>query len=271
MIQGRKVQQEKMAGDGRDGVVLPRGETGPQGLRGEVGPQGPQGERGPVGLRGEKGERGENGEQGLRGLHKVNEVCKEKLVRKVRKVCPVHKAVPGVDGKDGIRGPPGKPGDINAPVAQAEQEARNVMEEKVLSQPQTYRDYARGRTLENMTRAMSGQPMARPEDQAEAERGKRAGTIAGGVGIVSGAAGRLFTPGVQVAQEASTILGPDGQPIINEVVKDAPSAIGEFAMCTVLGSIIACAIILLRTCSAARLTPDFQTGKVPCAQNEVRR
>lgn len=94
---------------------------------------------------------------------------------------------------------------------------------KVLTQPQTYRDYARGRTLENMTRAMSGQPMARPEDQAEAEKGKRAGTITGGVQIATGALGGLFTPGVKVVQEASTILGPEGQPIVKEVVKDASS------------------------------------------------
>lgn len=108
-------------------------------------------------------------------------------------------------------------------LAEAQRRDKNL---KVLSQPQAYRDYARGRTLDNMTRAISGQPMARPEDQAEAERGKRAGTIAGGVQIATGALGGLFTPGVQVAQETSSILGPEGQPVVKEVLKKGPSAIG---------------------------------------------
>lgn len=98
---------------------------------------------------------------------------------------------------------------------------------KVLSQPQTYHEYARARSLENMIRAMLGMPMTHPEDQAQTERGKFDAGVAALTGIAGGAAGGLFTPGVQVAQEASTILGPEGQPIIKEVVKDAPSAIGE--------------------------------------------
>lgn len=65
--------------------------------------------------------------------------------------------------------------------------------------------------------------MARPEDQAEAERGKRAGTIAGGIQIATGALGGLFTPGVQVAEETSSLLGPEGQPIVKEMLKKTPS------------------------------------------------
>ncbi len=83
------------------------------------------------------------------------------------------------------------------------------------------------RTLYNMTAAMSGQQMATPEDQAQGEAGRRAGTIAGGISILTGAAGGLLTPGVQVAQETSSLLGPEGQPIIKEVLKDAPSLAGK--------------------------------------------
>ena len=78
-----------------------------------------------------------------------------------------------------------------------------------------------------MTAAMSGQQMATPEDQAQGEAGRRAGTIWGGISILTGAAGGLFTPGVQVAQETSSLLGPEGQPIIKEVLKDAPSLAGK--------------------------------------------
>jgi hypothetical protein len=95
------------------------------------------------------------------------------------------------------------------------------------------REQARSRTLQNMTSAMSGQPMQNPEDQAEAERGRRDGTIAGGLQIAAGvagpAAGALFAPGVQVAQETSSILGPEGQPIVKEVLKKAPSVAAKTA------------------------------------------
>lgn len=111
-------------------------------------------------------------------------------------------------------------------LAEAQRRDKNL---QVLSQPQPYRDYARGRTLDNMTRAMSGQPMARPEDQAEAERGRRAGTIAGGVSLATGALGGLFTPGVQVAEETSSLLGPEGQPIVKEVLKKTPSLAAKTA------------------------------------------
>ena len=93
--------------------------------------------------------------------------------------------------------------------------------------PQLTREQARSRTLQNMTSAMSGQPMQNADDQAEAERGRKAGTIAGGLQILGGAAGGLFTPGVQVAQETSSLLGPEGQPIVKQVVKNAPSLIGK--------------------------------------------
>ena len=69
--------------------------------------------------------------------------------------------------------------------------------------------------------------MQNPDDQAKAERGRKAGTIAGGLQILGGAAGGLFTPGVQVAQETSSLLGPEGQPIVKEVLKKAPSVIGK--------------------------------------------
>lgn len=105
-------------------------------------------------------------------------------------------------------------------LAEAQRRDPNI---KVVSQPQVYRDYARGRMYDNWTRAISGQPMERPEDQAEAKRGRQAGTIAGGLQIATGAAGGLFTPGVQVAQEASSILGPEGQPIVKAVLKKTPS------------------------------------------------
>lgn len=36
-------------------------------------------------------------------------------------------------------------------------------------------EYIRGRTLDNMTRAMSGQPLANPDDQAVAERARKDG------------------------------------------------------------------------------------------------
>lgn len=39
----------------------------------------------------------------------------------------------------------------------------------------------------------------------------------------------LFAPGVQAAQEASSILGPEGKPIIKEVLKETPSAAGKVA------------------------------------------
>lgn len=90
-------------------------------------------------------------------------------------------------------------------------------------------EQARGRTLMNMSRALSGQPMDDPQDQAEAERGRKAGTIAGGIQLATGAAGGLFAPGVQVAQETSSILGPEGQPIVKEVLKKTPSVAAKTA------------------------------------------
>ncbi len=56
---------------------------------------------------------------------------------------------------------------------------------------------ALSRTLQNMTSAMAGQPMQNPEDRPAAEAGKKAGTIAGGLQIATGAlAGPLFAPAV---------------------------------------------------------------------------
>jgi hypothetical protein len=74
---------------------------------------------------------------------------------------------------------------------------------------------------------MSGQQdQMSPDDRQQFESGRKAGTIAGGASIATGAAGGLFTPGVQVAQETSSLLGPEGQPITKEVVKEAPSLAG---------------------------------------------
>ena len=44
--------------------------------------------------------------------------------------------------------------------------------------------------------------------------------------LANGALGGLLAPGVPVAQETSSILGPGGAPVVKEVVKKAPSAIG---------------------------------------------
>lgn len=82
-------------------LVVPRGGEGPRGPQGE---QGLQGERGPQGEGGAQGPQGERGPPGPTGRN-------------------------GADGKDGLRGPQGKPGDISAAVAQAEAEARSVVEE----------------------------------------------------------------------------------------------------------------------------------------------
>jgi hypothetical protein len=48
---------------------------------------------------------------------------------------------------------------------------------------------APSRTLQNMTSSMSGQPMQNPEDQAEAEKGREAGTIEGGIAIATAPVG----------------------------------------------------------------------------------
>lgn len=45
------------------------------------------------------------------------------------------------------------------------------------------------RTNANMAAAMSGQPQSTPEDQANFDQGKKAGTIQGGVDIAAGAVG----------------------------------------------------------------------------------
>lgn len=87
---------------------------------------------------------------------------------------------------------------------------------------------ALSRTNANMALAMSGQQaQMSPDDRQQFESGRKAGTIAGGTAIATGAASGLFTPGIQVAQETSSVLGPEGQPITKEVVKDAPSLAGK--------------------------------------------
>jgi hypothetical protein len=100
---------------------------------------------------------------------------------------------------------------------------------------------ARSRTLMNMTRAMSGQPMDNPEDQAEAEKGRQAGTIQGGIDIAGGA---LLGPaleflgfgGGRVAEEATKqgvkkvgtgILDEYGNEIFKEVSPEAKKVAGK--------------------------------------------
>ena len=82
---------------------------------------------------------------------------------------------------------------------------------------------ALSRTLQNMTSAMAGQPMQNPEDRPAAEAGKKAGTIAGGLQIATGALGPLFAPAVGTAEAGTGILGPSGQEITREVATSGPS------------------------------------------------
>src|SRR5438309_179873 len=63
-----------------------------------------------------------------------------------------------------------------------------------IDKPALTEEQARSRTLQNMTSAMSGQPMQNPDDQAEAEKGRQAGTIQGGIDI---AAGSLLGPALE--------------------------------------------------------------------------
>jgi hypothetical protein len=53
------------------------------------------------------------------------------------------------------------------------------------------------RTMGNMAAAMSGQPMATPDDQKQFDAGRQAGTIAGGVQLATSAGlGALTAPSV---------------------------------------------------------------------------
>ncbi len=83
---------------------------------------------------------------------------------------------------------------------------------------------ALSRTLQNMTSAMAGQPMQNPEDRPAAEAGKKAGTIAGGLQIATGAlAGPLFAPAVGTAEAGTGVLDAAGNEIMREVAQAGPS------------------------------------------------
>ena len=106
--------------------------------------------------------------------------------------------------------------------------------------PSLTSEQARSRTLQNMTSAMSGQPMQNPDDQAEAEKGRQAGTIQGGVDI---AAGSLLGPaleflgfgGSRATQEATKqgvkvgtgILDEHGNEIFREAAPEVKQAAGK--------------------------------------------
>ena len=94
----------------------------------------------------------------------------------------------------------------------------------------------------NMTRAMSGQPIENPEDQANAEEGREAGTIEGGLTIASAPIGAALemaaaprvisrmvqTPGAKVAmQEGTGLVDKYGTPIMKTVLKEGEPIMKE--------------------------------------------
>jgi hypothetical protein len=102
-------------------------------------------------------------------------------------------------------------------------------------------EQAQSRTLMNMTRAMSGQPYDNPEDEAEGERGRKAGTIQGGIDIAGGfllgpALEFLGFGGSRAAEEATKqgvkkvgtgILDEYGNEIFKEVSPEAKKVAGK--------------------------------------------
>lgn len=107
--------------------------------------------------------------------------------------------------------------------------------------PQLSPEQARSRTFQNMTSAMSGQPMQNPEDQAEAEKGRKAGTIQGGIDIAGGAllgpaleflgfgGGRVAQQGAQqtAKQVATGILDEHGNEIFRDAAPEVKQAAGK--------------------------------------------
>jgi hypothetical protein len=107
--------------------------------------------------------------------------------------------------------------------------------------PQLAPEQARSRTLQNMTSAMSGQPMQNPEDQAEAEKGRKAGTIQGGIDIAGGAllgpaleflgfgGGRAAQQATQqtAKQVATGILDEHGNEIFRDAAPEVKQAAGK--------------------------------------------
>ncbi len=108
--------------------------------------------------------------------------------------------------------------------------------------PSLTREQARSRTLQNMTSAMSGQPMQNPDDQVEAEKGREAGTIQGGIDIAGGA---LLGPaleflgfgGSRVAQKGAQEAAKQGVKVGtgildeygNEIFRDAAPEVKQVA------------------------------------------
>jgi hypothetical protein len=80
------------------------------------------------------------------------------------------------------------------------------------------------RTLYNMTAAMSGQKQATPEDEEQAQAGRKAGFISGAVTAGMGAlGGPLAAPTVTTESVGTGILNQTGQEIMREITKAGPS------------------------------------------------
>jgi hypothetical protein len=92
-------------------------------------------------------------------------------------------------------------------------------------------EYTRGRTSMNMTRAMSGQQMDNPEDQAEAERGREAGFKAAAVTAATTGIGDLLLAPTAAAALSKVPAGRDpvtGQMlpwIVKETATEGPSLV----------------------------------------------
>jgi hypothetical protein len=85
------------------------------------------------------------------------------------------------------------------------------------------------RTMGNMTAAMSGQPMATPDDQKRFDAGRQAGTIAGGVQLATSAGlGALTAPSVTTAAGPLAPAGRDAAGkflpwVASQVTAEGPS------------------------------------------------
>jgi hypothetical protein len=84
---------------------------------------------------------------------------------------------------------------------------------------------ALSRTLSNMTRAMSGQPMENPEDQAAAEKGRREGFESAGVTFLTSLGGELLAAPklLQVAARDPAT----GQFVKGLATKEGPTLLAE--------------------------------------------
>ena len=87
------------------------------------------------------------------------------------------------------------------------------------------------RTDANMSRALSGQPMSTPQDQAQFEEGKGSGTITGSTILATGALGAgisALTAGSPITTEVATGLVDEfGEPITRETISRGPSILGK--------------------------------------------